>query len=56
MATWQDDERHVQTLNKFCKIYINGFEGAKEIRERLMKSSSARELLASLSELLTVAV
>jgi tRNA-dihydrouridine synthase len=56
MATWQDDERHVQTLNKFCKIYINGFEGAKEIRERLMKSSSSRELLASLSELLTVAV
>jgi tRNA-dihydrouridine synthase len=56
MATWQHDERPVQTLNKFCKIYINGFEGAKEIRERLMKSSSAGELLASLSELLTVAV
>jgi tRNA-dihydrouridine synthase len=56
MATWQHDERPVQTLNKFCKIYINGFEGAKEIRERLMKSSSAEELLASLSELLTVAV
>jgi tRNA-dihydrouridine synthase len=56
MATWQHDERPVQTLNKFCKIYINGFEGAKEIRESLMKSSSAGELLASLSELLTVAV
>jgi tRNA-dihydrouridine synthase len=56
MATWENDERPVQTLNKFCKIYINGFDGAKEIREKLMKSSSAGELLASLSELLVVTV
>jgi tRNA-dihydrouridine synthase len=56
MATWQNDERPIQTLNKFCKIYINGFDGAKEIREKLMKSSSAEELLASLSELLVVTV
>lgn len=47
--TWQHNERPVQTLNKFCKIYINGFDGAKEFREELMKSSSPEELLSKLS-------
>ena len=44
-ATWQDGERPVQTLNKFCKIYIQGFEGAKELREELMAARDATELL-----------
>jgi tRNA-dihydrouridine synthase len=44
-ATWQNNERHIQTLNKFCKIYINGFDGAKELREQLMRAKSSEELL-----------
>lgn len=47
--TWKDNERPIQTLNKFCKIYINGFDGAKEMREQLMAAKSAEELLDLLS-------
>lgn len=43
--TWQNGERPVHTLNKFCKIYINGFDGAKDLREKLMAASSPDELL-----------
>lgn len=50
-ATWKNDERPVVTLNKFCKIYINGFDGAKEMREELMASGSADELLERLERL-----
>lgn len=41
-------ERAIITLNKFCKIYINGFDGAKELREQLMNANSTRELLSIL--------
>lgn len=41
--------RPVKTLNKFCKVYINGFDGAKEMREKLMKASSTDKLLNLLS-------
>ncbi len=44
-STWKDNERPIQTLNKFCKIYINGFNGAKELREKLMAAKSTKELL-----------
>lgn len=33
-------ERRLVTLNKFCKIYVEGFAGAKELREELMMASS----------------
>jgi tRNA-dihydrouridine synthase len=46
--TWQAGERKVITLNKFCKLYINGFDGAKELRERLMAARSTDELLSIL--------
>jgi tRNA-dihydrouridine synthase len=46
--TWQIGERPVVTLNKFCKIYINGFDGAKEMRDKLMKCQSSKELLSML--------
>lgn len=48
--TWQQRERPVQTLNKFCKIYVHGFEGAKEARELLMHASSTDELLSILHD------
>lgn len=47
--TWQAGERKLHTLNKFCKIYINGFDGAKELRERCMQAKTPDELLAILS-------
>lgn len=49
--TWQNGERNIKTLNKFCKIYINGFAGAKEMREQLMHAESAQELLNNLEKL-----
>ncbi len=47
--TWQNRERNIKTLNRFCKVYINGFDGAKELREQLMAANSAEELLSLLS-------
>jgi tRNA-dihydrouridine synthase len=47
--TWQNRERPIQTLNKFCKIYINGFDGAKEFREQLMAADSTDHLLQLLT-------
>ena len=47
-ATWQNRERPIQTLNKFCKIYINNFDGAKELREKLMRADDTDTLLALL--------
>jgi tRNA-dihydrouridine synthase len=44
-ATWKNGERPIHTLNKFCKIYIQGFDGAKELREKLMATSSTTELI-----------
>lgn len=43
--TWQHGERRVPMLNKFCKVYIGGFDGAKELREALMAADSTDELL-----------
>ena len=49
VETWPNGERNIQTLNKFCKVYINGFDGAKELREQLMKAGSAEALLEILN-------
>lgn len=49
-ATWTGQDRPIATLNKFCKTYINGFDGAKELREKLMNAKSAEELLTLLSK------
>jgi tRNA-dihydrouridine synthase len=43
--TWQPGTRNIKTLNRFCKVYINGFDGAKELREQLMLAYSTDELL-----------
>ncbi len=48
-ATWKDNQRNINTLNKFCKIYISGFDGAKELREQLMQAKSAEALLKILA-------
>lgn len=46
--TWASGERNIKALNKFCKVYISGFDGAKELREQLMQAGSAEELLGML--------
>ena len=43
--TWKSNEHPIYTLNKFCKIYISDFNGAKEMREQLMHTQSTDELL-----------
>jgi len=48
--TWQNNERRVVTLNKFCKVYIQNFAGAKELREKLMNAQTTDELVALLKE------
>lgn len=47
--TWTNNERRVVTLNKFCKVYIQGFPGAKELREKLMDAQTTDELLTILA-------
>ncbi len=47
--TWKQGERNIKTLNKFCKVYISDFDGAKEMRENLMECDSTTELLGHLS-------
>jgi tRNA-dihydrouridine synthase len=49
-STWKNGERPVPTLNKFCKVYINGFDGAKELREKLMAARTTEELLVLLEQ------
>jgi tRNA-dihydrouridine synthase len=49
-TTWNNRERNIVTLNKFCKVYIEGFPGAKEFRERLMDAESMESLLDLLTK------
>lgn len=52
--TWKDDPRKpVAPLNKFCKTYVNGFDGAKDAREKLMACKTVDELLTTISSLQT---
>jgi tRNA-dihydrouridine synthase len=55
-STWQHNERPIHTLNKFCKIYISGFDGAKELREQLMNATSCKELVKILTSDATAAM
>lgn len=49
-STWQGNERKIQTLNKFCKVYISDFDGSKELRARLMQTKTTDEILQILGE------
>ena len=44
-GVYPGNSRPVVILNKFCKIYISGFDGAKELREELMRCRDADDLL-----------
>lgn len=47
--TYKDNERRFEALRKFCKVYINGFDGASELRAEFMNTSSPGEALKLLS-------
>ncbi len=49
IKTYPGNSRPVVILNKFCKIYINGFDRARELREELMNCTNADELLEKLN-------
>jgi tRNA-dihydrouridine synthase len=48
--TWPNT-KPIKTLNKFCKIYINGFNNAQEVRNKLMKATTTKELIDLLNHL-----
>jgi tRNA-dihydrouridine synthase len=50
-ATWHNGERNIKTLNRFCKVYIQSFDNAKELREQLMACDSIAELLDKVTAL-----
>ena len=47
--TWVQGERNIKTLNRFCKIYVSDFDGAKELREQLMEATDVAELQRGLA-------
>ena len=49
LDTYQDGERRFETLRKFCKIYINGFDGASELRAKFMETQSPQQALELLA-------
>jgi tRNA-dihydrouridine synthase len=45
LKTYKKNERRFEALRKFCKVYINGFEGASELRAQFMQTNSPQEAL-----------
>ncbi len=45
IKTYKDNERRFETLRKFCKVYINGFDGASELRAKFMEANSPLQAL-----------
>jgi len=48
--TYPKGERKFETLRKFCKVYINGFDGASELRAEFMRTTSPEQTLALLAK------
>jgi len=49
LDVYQDGQRRFEALRKFCKVYINGFDGAAELRAEFMSTTSPEEALKILS-------
>jgi tRNA-dihydrouridine synthase len=47
--TYKDHERRFEPLRKFCKLYINGFDGASELRAQFMETKTPQEALKLLA-------
>jgi tRNA-dihydrouridine synthase len=48
--TW-GETKDFNVLKKFYKVYINGFDGASEMREQLMQLKTAKDTLNYLQKL-----
>jgi tRNA-dihydrouridine synthase len=48
--TWQKGEYRFDALKKFCKVYINGFDGASELRAEFMAATNPQEALDNLRD------
>lgn len=46
--TWIKGERRFDTLKKFAKVYISDFDGASELRAKIMECRTSEEVLAIL--------
>lgn len=46
--TWSNGERRFETLKKFVKIYVNGFDDASELRDKIMHCETINELIVLL--------
>lgn len=51
--TWEEGERPIAPLNKFCKIYVNDFPNAKDMRVKLMNCNSTEELRSTITAIVT---
>ena len=51
LQTYKDGERRFETLRKFCKVYINGFDGASDLRAQFMDTSDPAQALALLDSI-----
>ena len=49
--TWKNGEYRFDSLKKFAKVYINGFDGASEARTQFMQSTTTDEALQKLTKL-----
>jgi tRNA-dihydrouridine synthase len=54
IQTYRHNERRFEALRKFCKVYINGFDGASELRAKFMETNTPAESLSLLTGHLTV--
>jgi tRNA-dihydrouridine synthase len=45
LKTYPENERKFEPLRKFCKLYINSFEGASDLRAAFMQTKTPHEAL-----------
>ncbi len=51
--TYKAGERRFETLRKFCKVYVAGFDGASELRNKFMNSQTPEQALTLLAKVET---
>ena len=49
-AQWQKGEKKFDTLKRFAKVYVNGFDGASDMRVKLMECKTTDQLLSVLAD------
>lgn len=50
MSTYQNRQKSFQSLRKFCKTYVHGFDDASELRDKVMHTESNQDLVAVLDD------